>query len=213
MITEHTKPLSFELALNALKNEDIFVYPTDTIYGFGGNAHSEKVINRLFDIKERPENMPVSMIVRDLDMLTRYAYVSEKTNRLIEAFLPGALTLVLPAKHISMPDKLFSMQGFLGFRIPDHDFCKALSKSFDGPIITTSVNISGKPVLTRIQDIEKQFSKEIDLMISDPDLEKKTVPKSSTVIMISKDDEIKILREGAIPKKDIFQSQGDDEKY
>ena len=197
------------MAIKALLDQELFVYPTDTIYGFGGAAISEKVIETLYTLKERPVNMPVSMLVRDADMLNEYANISLKAKKLIDRFLPGALTLVLPAKEISLPDKLFSVKGYLGFRIPDHEFCRKLTQVFNEPVITTSVNISGRPALNRISDIEKQFGGKVDLLISDRDLENKRNAKGSTVVMISEDDDLKLLREGWIPEEEIHRTLRD----
>lgn len=202
----HEDALSF--TLEALKSDKIFVYPTDTIYGFGGDARSDKVIHDLYELKARPDDMPVSMLVRDLAMLSRYAQISPKALKLVETFLPGALTLVLPAKEMDLPQKLFSLQGYLGFRIPDHEFCKRLSGNFDAPIITTSVNTSGQPAINSISEIDSQFGKKLELLIADPELDGIMEPKGSTVIMITINDELKILRKGAIPEKDIIEFIG-----
>jgi L-threonylcarbamoyladenylate synthase len=105
-----------------------------------------------------------------------------------------------------MPNKLFSVQGYLGFRIPNHDFCRELSEAFEGPIITTSVNFSGKAPMNNIKSINDQFGNEIKLMISDPILDSSTKTLSSTVVMISKDESLKVLREGVVSVESINQA-------
>lgn len=205
MIINCLDNIALTKALKALRSEEVFIYPTDTIYGFGGDAMSHKVLDKLYSLKQRPENMPVSMIVRDKEMLSQYAYIPAKAELLIDKFLPGALTLVLPAKNIALPDKLFSIQGYLGFRIPKHEFCQALSEKFERPIITTSVNLSGKAPLNDINSINDQFGNKIELMISDPELDTLTGSLSSTVVMISKDETLKVLREAAVSAQSINQ--------
>ncbi len=203
MIIDHKDPKALENAIHYLNNDELFIYPTDTLYGFGGNSCSEKVLDSLYEIKNRPEHMPVSLIARDLDMIRKYAFVSEKTEKLACEFLPGALTLVLPAKTDSMPEKLFSAQGFLGFRIPDHDFCHKICLKYDKPVITTSVNKSGQPALNDMESIHDQFGKMIKLFISDKVLDQKSGTIPSTVILIDRDDKLSFLREGAIPRSQI----------
>ena len=203
MIINHIENMALVKALKALKDEEVFIYPTDTIYGFGGDATSPKVLDRLYSIKQRPDNMPLSMIVRDKEMMSRYAHISAKAESLIDKFLPGPLTLVLPAKDYSLPDKLFNVEGYLGFRIPAHDFCRAMSSKFDRPIITSSVNISGEAPLNNINRIHDQFGNEIELMISDTKLDTLTEPFGSTVVMISEDESVKVLREAAISAQSI----------
>ena len=205
MINNYLEDIALAKALEALKSEEVFIYPTDTLYGFGGDAMSSKVLDKLYSLKRRPENMPVSMIVRDKIMLSQYAHIPAKADLLIDQFFPGALTLVLPAKDIVMPNKLFSVQGYLGFRIPNHDFCRELSEAFEGPIITTSVNFSGKAPMNNIKSINEQFGNEINLMISDPILDSSTETLSSTVVMISKDESLKVLREGIVSVESINQ--------
>ena len=206
MINSYLEDIALTKALEALKSEEVFIYPTDTLYGFGGDAMSSKVLDKLYSLKRRPENMPVSMIVRDKIMLSQYAHIPAKADVLIDQFFPGALTLVLPAKDIIMPNKLFSVQGYLGFRIPNHDFCRELSEVFEGPIITTSVNFSGKAPLNNINSINDQFGNEIKLIISDPKLDSSTEALNSTVVMISKDESLKVLREGAVSVESINQA-------
>ena len=206
MINSYLEDIALTKALEALKSEEVFIYPTDTLYGFGGDAMSSKVLDKLYSLKRRPENMPVSMIVRDKIMLSQYAHIPAKADVLIDQFFPGALTLVLPAKDIIMPNKLFSVQGYLGFRIPKHDFCRELSEAFEGPIITTSVNLSGKAPMNNIKSINDQFGNEIKLIISDPILDSSTKALNSTVVMISKDESLKVLREGAVSVESINQA-------
>ncbi|MCF7832505.1 MAG: threonylcarbamoyl-AMP synthase [Candidatus Marinimicrobia bacterium] len=198
MILNYHDKTALPSVLKALNNKDVFIYPTDTLYGFGGDALSDLVLNKLYLLKQRPEHMPVSMLVRDKDMLSQFAYISVNAGILIDELLPGALTLILPAKNTALPDKLFSVEGYLGFRIPDQSFCNAMIEQFDKPVITTSVNISGHKPLNDIRSIKKQFGKEIELMISDPELDAREKALGSTVVMISKDDKWRLLREGAI---------------
>lgn len=203
MIIDHQHKDALSLAITALEQERIFVYPTDTIYGFGGDARSEKVIDDLYDLKSRPDHMPVSMLVKDKDMLDLYAECPPKAKVLIDRFLPGALTLVLPAKDRQLPSRLFSMEGYLGFRIPDHPFCQRLSQAFSAPIITTSVNLSGQPALNDLDEISRVFGENVELLVQDRQLDGHTHSKGSTVVMITADDQLKILREGHISADEI----------
>jgi L-threonylcarbamoyladenylate synthase len=203
MIIDHLHDDALLLVLKALEHEHIFVYPTDTIYGFGGDARSEKVIHDLYELKSRPEHMPVSMLVKDKAMLDLYAECPPKAKLLIDRFLPGALTLVLPAKNRQLPTKLFSMEGYLGFRIPDHSFCHRLSQVFNAPIITTSVNLSGQPALNDMSEISRVFGQDVELLVQDRQLDEASKPKGSTVVMITADDQLKILREGNIVADEI----------
>ncbi|MCK4813958.1 MAG: threonylcarbamoyl-AMP synthase [Candidatus Marinimicrobia bacterium] len=198
MIIDYQLASAQKKVLDALKDEELFVYPTDTLYGFGGNARSQNVIQRIYEVKKRPQNMPVSILVRDIKMMQDFAHISERTAKIIRRFLPGALTLVLPAKDMSLPKRLYSDNRYLGFRIPDHPFCRAILEHFQYPIISTSVNISHTPALTSIQDIEGQFGNEVQLFISDSRLNNAQHSLGSTVIKMTDDSELQLLREGSI---------------
>ncbi len=199
MIIDYQLASAKKKVLDALKDEELFVYPTDTLYGFGGDARSQSVIQRAYEVKKRPQNMPISILVRDMKMMQDLAHISEKTAEIIRQFLPGALTLVLPAKNMSLPERLYSDNHYLGFRIPDHPFCRAMLEHFQYPIISSSVNISQTSALTNIHDIEEQFGNEVQLFISDSRLNNAQHSLGSTVIKMTDDSELQLLREGSIP--------------
>lgn len=203
MIIESVEDIALDLALEHLYTKKLFIYPTDTLYGFGADARSVEALEKLYLLKQRPINMPLSMIVSDIDMLEQFAQVSNLTKLLLAHFLPGALTLVLPSIVTTLPKRLYSMEGYLGFRIPDHEFCAKLSQKFNSPFITTSVNVSGQSALNSIESIQKVFSKDIDLMIQDKKLDNAYLNKGSTVVLIDKNSKLKVLREGLISEKVI----------
>lgn len=198
MIIDYQLASAKKKVLDALKDEELFVYPTDTLYGFGGDARSKSVIQRVYEIKKRPQNMPISILVRNIKMMQDLAHISEKTAKIIRWFLPGALTLVLPAKNMSLPECLYSDNHYLGFRIPDHPFCRAMLEHFQYPIISSSVNINQTSALTNIHDIEEQFGNEVQLFISDSRLNNAQHSLGSTVIKMTDDSELQLLREGSI---------------
>lgn len=199
MILDHEDSSALESALAALRSGEVFVYPTDTLYGFGGDARSGECIAELYDIKRRPQSMPVSMLVHSGEMITEYARVTQAAGTLIRHFLPGALTLVLPAEPGELPERLYGGDGFLGFRIPNHPFCKRVTEAFPYPVISTSVNISGMKAMHRIAEIEECFGEKLSLFIRDGALEKRPHGAGSTVVKVDREDRLHLLREGAIP--------------
>lgn len=203
MILSYRQDIALDLALECLKSQKIFVYPTDTLYGFGANASSIKALDKLYFLKQRPLTMPLSMLVSDIDMIKQYAEVSGLTKILIENLLPGALTLVLPSISNDLPKRLYNMDDYLGFRIPDHEFCTKLSQKFNLPFISTSINVSGQRAMNDIESIKRVFSKDVDLMIYDEKLDKSMSDLGSTVVLIDKKSNLRILREGRISEKQI----------
>ncbi len=131
-------------AVSILRHDGLVVYPTDTLYGLGADALSEEAVLRVYEAKGRPLGHPISVAVCDREMLYCIAHVSPDAEALINRFLPGPMTLVLPAKSV-LPPLLMAGTGHIGVRIPDHDLALALIRAFDAPITATSANQSGGP--------------------------------------------------------------------
>jgi L-threonylcarbamoyladenylate synthase len=131
-----------EQAVAVLRRDGLVVYPTDTVYGLGADALSEEAVLRVFEAKGRPLGQPISVAVSDREMMSCIAQVSPEAEALIERFLPGPMTIVLPAKSV-LPPLLMAGTGRIGVRIPDHEIALSLIRAFDSPITATSANQSG----------------------------------------------------------------------
>lgn len=131
-----------EKAVSILHHDGIVIYPTDTIYGLGGDAFSEEAILKVYEAKRRPLSNPISIAVSDIDMIHGVAHVDEYTSRFIDRFLPGPVTIVLPARSC-VPGMLTGGTGMIGIRFPDHPLAIELVSRFDSPITATSANITG----------------------------------------------------------------------
>jgi L-threonylcarbamoyladenylate synthase len=131
-----------ERAVAVLQRDGLVVYPTDTVYGLGADALSEEAVLRVYEAKGRPLGHPISVAVCDREMLYCIAQVSPDAEALIERFLPGPMTIVLPAKSL-LPPLLMAGTGHIGIRIPDHEIALSLIRAFDSPITATSANQSG----------------------------------------------------------------------
>jgi L-threonylcarbamoyladenylate synthase len=167
-----------EKALEALNAGKLVVYPTDTIYGLGADALNEKAIEFVYEVKQRPRNQPISILVADFEMLYKYANVNSEQKKTIEEKLPGPYTFILEPKQ-----KLSVSNGNIGFRIPKH-WCTKIAKELGRPITTTSANIHGKETPTTISELRKTFGDKVEVYIDGGTL----AGKPSTVIdlMISK---------------------------
>ena len=189
--------LSDEVTLNEfcsdIKNGAIAVIPTDTLYGFAVSYNSKSAVDKVYKIKNRDSRKPLILFVSNVDELDQLGLkTSEKNRNIINANWPGGLTAVLqkPATG-ELSDFYFPT---IGVRAPNH---KALLKLIDClpvKLLTTSANRSGAPSDTNPDNIEKDFSDEIDWLIDDGILPS-AVP--STVVDFSVEP-IKILRQGKI---------------
>lgn len=126
----------------------MILYPTETIYGLGVNALDSDALATLFALKGRNESKTVSWGVRDIADVERYAEVSDAARHLAATYLPGPLTLVLPAKD-TVPESRRADDNTIGFRLPSDQVAQQVIAQFmaehDAPLTCTSANVSGQP--------------------------------------------------------------------
>ncbi|NLB01215.1 MAG: threonylcarbamoyl-AMP synthase [Methanomicrobiales archaeon] len=130
-----------DMAVRVLSHDGLIVYPTETVYGLGADALSEDAVMRVYEAKNRPVGKPISVAVSDMEMLDAVAVVDDLSRAFIERFLPGPVTVVLPAKSC-LPAVLTGGTGLIGIRWPDHEIALAIISRFDAPITSTSANIA-----------------------------------------------------------------------
>ncbi|NQV13131.1 MAG: threonylcarbamoyl-AMP synthase [Parcubacteria group bacterium] len=157
-INENTSQANaIEAIVNFLEQGRVVVLPTDTSYGLCANADDEKAVRKVFTIKERSADKPLSVIVRDLSMLAEVAELGEKQSEIIEKYLPGPFTFVLPKKAVI--SNIVSGGGdTVGVRMPDHPLIQQIMAKVDFPLTATSANISGGQSMYSVQDIVKEFA-------------------------------------------------------
>lgn len=173
----------------------VIVYPTDTVYGFGVDALDEEAVERLFTLKSRDPKKPLLVMMADIQMAQEYVLFTPEAKRLLDTFLPGPLTLVLP-RNPDAPERFFPEAVTIGIRIPKDSFCSALSRALLHPITSTSVNISGAESLVDPDDIETMFGDRINLLV---DGGVRNNPPS-TIVDFSGEIPT-VVREGAIKKE------------
>ena len=186
-------------AIYALKNGDVIVYPTDTLYGLGADIHNDHAIRKVFRIKKRPFNDPLSVAVSDFDEVEKIAKTDERTQKLVEQFLPGKLTLILEKKS-SVSDTITGGLKNIAIRIPDNKIAMEILSNF-GPITATSANIHGLKTPYIINEINMQLKENVAVYLDDGKLE----GEPSTIVDLT-NNEVKILRKGAIPEKDVLDA-------
>ena len=140
------------MAVRVLRRDGLIVYPTETVYGLGADALSEDAVLKVYEAKNRPLSRPISIAVSDMDMLGAVAVLDEAARAFIERFLPGPVTVVLPAKSC-LPAILTGGTGLVGIRWPDHEIALAIIARLDSPITATSANVSGEIPPTRPEDV------------------------------------------------------------
>ena len=166
LVVKSTDPLAVEKSINILKKGGVIVYPTDTLYGFGADANNNYAIERINKLKNRQS--PMSVIACKFEQAMLWTNIKEKDIEIAKKILNSSSTLILDAKKNIVSNKILGKNNTtLGVRIPKHKFCYDISKEYDKPITTTSVNLSGEQPLNDPKSISKIFGKSIDLLIDD----------------------------------------------
>lgn len=185
-------------AKSVLKQDGLVVAPTETMYGILANIESPIAVNRLFEVKSRSYEKPSAIFVKSIADIERLAELTSKSAELCRRFLPGPLTLILRSKHDL--GQFFTKDGKTGFRISSAPLIKKLLEE-TGPLSATSANLSGRAEPKSVPEIYAQLGDRIDLYLDFGELNNPT----STVVEIV-DDQIKILREGAISSNNIYEA-------
>ena len=189
----------FSMARETIENNGIIALPLESIYGLGTSVYNEDGIMKLFDIKNRSHSKPMTVLVSDTNMIkTLASSISEDEKKVIDAFFPGPLTLVLDKKD-NIPDIISEGNNTVGVRMPDSEIVLKLIKSIKIPLATTSANISGFESRLSIEGVRKDFGNLVDCYIDAGPFEEEKRP---TVAKIE-EGEVIIIREGVIPKEEI----------
>jgi tRNA threonylcarbamoyl adenosine modification protein (Sua5/YciO/YrdC/YwlC family) len=167
-----------DLAHDALKNGDIIVYPTDTLYGFGVDATNSDAIRKLNRLKGRVQ--PLSIVLESIQQIKEFALLEKEAEEDINKLLPGGYTVLLPTKKSDLSPLVQSGSPNTGIRIPDHFFPIKLVKLLGKPIITTSINRHGNEPLNDVTQVEIDFPN-VDIFED----AKHRISKGSTIIDFS----------------------------
>lgn len=142
-----------QTALNILENSGVLLYPTETLIGMGVRISDLNAVKKVYELKGRDFDKPLSILVSDLNMAMSYAHLTENVLQLASIVWPGPVTLVLPKKDTVL-DSVVSGGAFVGVRCSPIQELKNLIISLQEPITTTSVNRSGEPAaLTMAQTL------------------------------------------------------------
>jgi L-threonylcarbamoyladenylate synthase len=151
-------------AAQVLAQGGIIAYASESSYALGVQALDKNSLQRLFEIKQRPEGKPVPLIVGSMDILRTVATVPAQAEELIEQYWPGPLTIIFPAQA-TLHSLLTGTTGNVAMRIPGNKIALDLAKAFAAPLTATSANISGSPPAETAGDITDYFGDKIDLLI------------------------------------------------
>lgn len=182
--------------VSLLKNKSfVMAIPTDTVYALCCNALDKDAVEKIYSLKNRDKDKPISLFIKNIDELSKYIAqdISDSTKALLNKHWPGALTVVFKKKNDAF-DYLTSNKDSIGIRIPDDRLLNEILNKIDFPLAQTSCNMSNEKELKSADEIYEKFGDKIDLIIA---TEKDLDNKPSTIVSIV-DDSINIIRQGNI---------------
>jgi L-threonylcarbamoyladenylate synthase len=192
-------------AIKSIKNEEILVLATDTIYGLVADATSKKAVAKIFKIKNRQKSKPLPIFIRDINMAKNIAKIDKNRQEFLKEVWPGKITVVFKIKKgCNLSKNIFGNKKTIGLRWPDYKFINVLISQIKRPLIGTSANISGEGNISEIKKIINQFKNRKyrpDLIIDAGNLKK---CKASTVVDFTKEAP-EILRIGEISEDKILK--------
>ncbi|MFH0896746.1 MAG: L-threonylcarbamoyladenylate synthase [Candidatus Bathyarchaeota archaeon] len=189
-------------AVDIIMYGGIIIYPTDTVYGLGADALNPKAVLKIFKIKDRPLDQPLPVAVSGLEMAETIAHVDDKARKLINAFWPGALTIVLEKRSI-VPSVVVSEGSSVGLRMPNHAVPLMILNMSGLPLIATSANKHGMPSPLEACEALRQVNNEVDLVLNCGKVE----GQSSTIVDLTKTPP-QIIREGPVSREIIEKVVG-----
>lgn len=160
-ITEEDFEDAVDIAAATMKSGGIVVYPTDTVYGIGGDATSEEVVKKVHKIKGSDPKKPISVMMADFGMIDYYCDTWLWEDMVLSRYLPGPYTFILKKKR-ELPA---SPTKKLGIRMPYSEFCMALCKKLGRPILTTSANPAGADPPVRFDQVDRKVLEKVNLAI------------------------------------------------
>ncbi|MBU3980194.1 MAG: threonylcarbamoyl-AMP synthase [Proteobacteria bacterium] len=187
-------------AAQSIKKGGIVLFPTKCLYGLGADVFNPDAVDRIFRIKQRPYNKPISVLVKDINELRILVkHVPPTAKCIMDNFWPGQITIVFEAKS-TISVKITAGTGKIGIRMPEHPVALSLVKEVNSPITGTSANISGKVGCSAISDLDVQIADKIDMILDAGPLKGGA---GSTVIDVTTPFPT-ILREGYVSAKHII---------
>ena len=201
---EKTNTEELKVIFNLIKNGELFIFPTETVYGIGANALDKDAVSKIFIAKGRPADNPLIVHIADKRDIEKYVReITPVEQKLIDTFMPGPFTLILPKKDI-IPDIVSGGLDTIGIRMPSNVIARGII-SFSGvPIAAPSANVSGRPSGTSIEDIRKELEGRVSAIIDGGETE---IGLESTVVKVIHEIPV-ILRPGKITDKDIIDAVG-----
>ncbi len=179
--------------VSVLKKGGTILYPTDTIWGLGCDALNERAVEKVFIVKQRPENKSLILLVDSEEMLANYVeYIPSITHDLLQQY-NRPLTIIYPRASKRLPREVVAADNSIAIRIVKHQFCQDIIKQLGAPIVSTSANISGEPSPAVFAHINQKIISGVDHVVTLEQNEFRS-GMASTIIKLEVNGEFEIIR-------------------
>jgi L-threonylcarbamoyladenylate synthase len=201
---DHPDQGTIHRAARIIGRNGVVIFPARCLYGVAAKALDETAVQRVFDLKQRPRNNPILILIPDRTHLERLVVsVPPAAEKLMDAFWPGNLTLVFCARtHI--PDILTAGTGRIGIRVPIHPVARALVESLGYPVTGTSANLSGQASCFQTDQLDPFITDHADLILNAGTLKG---GKGSSIVDVTLSPPV-IIREGEVSSEQIWHCLG-----
>ena len=193
------------VAADIIKNGGLVAIPTETVYGLGANGLDEAAVAKIFEAKGRPQDNPLILHVADAADMEKFCHsIPKAAYALADAFWPGPLTLVLPARD-TVPKRTTAGLSTVAVRCPDCDITRSIIRLAGVPVAAPSANISGKPSTTTAQHVLHDHDGRIDAIVDGGSCR---VGVESTIVDLT-EERPRLLRPGGITPEQLLEVLGD----
>ena len=183
-----------------LDNHGVIAFPTETVMGLGIYFDDFEAYQKLNIVKERPEDKPYTMMLKDTEDIKKYAEINENTQRVIETLMPGPLTVLLPVKEGTVPEYVTHGTNIIGMRVPVNFEALCVLTNADKPLLVPSANKSGQKPALDSDEVKLIFDKELDFIIEG----RSNGGVPSTIVDLTKEKPV-VVRQGPISEEEILR--------
>ena len=189
-----------KFAASVIRNGGLVVFPTETVYGLGADGTNADAAKKIYEAKGRPSDNPLIIHIASPKDASKYTYTNETYDLLAKAFMPGPITVVLPAREI-IPEATRAKLPTVAVRCPAHPVARRLIELSGVPIAAPSANLSGSPSPTVAAHVIDDMKGRVDVIIDGGSSE---FGLESTIVKIDSDGELTLLRPGKITVEDLL---------
>jgi len=195
---EKEREMGLQEAAEAVQRGQLLLFPTDTLYGIGGNALNEETVERVLEAKDRPKSKPLLVLIPNLEFLEFLCSpLSPWQKHCCELLWPGPITFLLPSLPGLCPG--IALEGKIGVRLPRGQPVGQILQAVDRPLVAPSANRSGEPPASTVDEALSTFSAHVEVVL---DNGRSACTSPSTVVDLQ-EDAFSVIRPGLVSEGEI----------